>query len=702
MMDKARLRNIIRPEAREEYFSQARTNPEYRYLAELKQYNDILQIAFFPTKGLIKGWKGADARIFVSADDYITQDLKTAKTKWLKGRVDYATHFEWNYRKPWLGDIGFVDAESREMFINRFGDTKSPRYSNPWPNLYHWQSEVLERKRKDRYNRELTETEEYMGLIKGLPEDFHDWMRTVGINQATYLIYDAASKKKEKLAFCTVCKQYHRIDDTDIILRNYEKAICPGCGSEVECRSHGRIPDHFKKDCWLCLMQPVYGGFVARYFSAHFHYHFSRVMDTDLYVWEMTPGSVELCRDFYIGSSYIGFEYRVYKQFQERWCPENGSVPCARAIVYTKNLSEILKDTPYRYSALDVFQEKSGYRDIPIYRYLNNFSHAPCLEYFVKSGLVKLTDNIVNHGQGKHINLKSKDRKKIIDLPAAYIRQLVRLNGGKSMVELLWTFAVRYQNPPKDDFVSEWHQTFGEGTRQIRAADAEGISLSKFLNYIKKQRKKYSGAELERCGHARYYSRPSNRHEKYRRECTNVAIDWEDYIGFCRQLHINLDDEYNLLPPDLKQAHDRLAEELQRIKDEKERKAKALMEKNINKILVNMQSDNPYEMAYGGLFIAVPRNAEDIRREGELQHHCVATYINRVAQGQTMILFIRQKAAPEEPFYTLEYRDGKVIQCRGKRNCDMTAKVETFVKAFEKMMQEKEDAEKVRIRVEAS
>lgn len=180
-----------------------------------------------------------------------------------------------------------------------------------------------------------------------------------------------------------------------------------------------------------------------------------------------------------------------------------------------------------------------------------------------------------------------------------------------------------------------------------------------------------------------------------------MAIDWEDYIGFCRQLHINLDDEYNLLPPDLKEAHDRMAGELQKIKDEKERKAKALMEKRINKILMNMQTDNPYKMAYGGLFIAVPRSAEDIRREGEMQHHCVATYINRVSQGQTMILFIRQKTAPEEPFYTLEYRDGKVIQCRGKRNCDMTAKVETFVKAFERMMQKKEDDEKVRVRVEA-
>ena len=67
-----------------------------------------------------------------------------------------------------------------------------------------------------------------------------------------------------------------------------------------------------------------------------------------------------------------------------------------------------------------------------------------------------------------------------------------------------------------------------------------------------------------------------------------------------------------------------------------------------------------------------------------------------------MILFIRQKTAPEEPFYTLEYKDGKVVQCRGKRNCSMTEKVQTFVKAFEKMMQKKDEDQKIRIRVGAS
>lgn len=64
-----------------------------------------------------------------------------------------------------------------------------------------------------------------------------------------------------------------------------------------------------------------------------------------------------------------------------------------------------------------------------------------------------------------------------------------------------------------------------------------------------------------------------------------------------------------------------------------------------------------------------------------------------------MILFIRQEEKPDEPYFTLEYRGGKVIQCRGKNNCNMNTNVNAFVKVFEKKMQslyEKEASEKTR------
>ena len=102
-----------------------------------------------------------------------------------------------------------------------------------------------------------------------------------------------------------------------------------------------------------------------------------------------------------------------------------------------------------------------------------------------------------------------------------------------------------------------------------------------------------------------------------------------------------------------------------------------------------------------GLMIRLPKNVGEIRREGELQHHCVATYIDRVERHETLILFVRKIEDPDTPFYTMEWKNGKVAQCRGKRNAAMTPEVKAFVSAFERSMQQK-DQEAVRQRVKVT
>lgn len=42
---------------------------------------------------------------------------------------------------------------------------------------------------------------------------------------------------------------------------------------------------------------------------------------------------------------------------------------------------------------------------------------------------------------------------------------------------------------------------------------------------------------------------------------------------------------------------------------------------------------------------------------------------------------------PEKPYYTLEWH-GKVVQCRGSHNCDMTPEVKAFVQIFQEKMTE--------------
>ena len=80
-------------------------------------------------------------------------------------------------------------------------------------------------------------------------------------------------------------------------------------------------------------------------------------------------------------------------------------------------------------------------------------------------------------------------------------------------------------------------------------------------------------------------------------------------------------------------------------------------------------------------------------------HHCVATYAQRHADGQTTILFIRRADAPEEPYFTLNWdeRDRRIIQNRGLRNCDPPAKVKAFAEAWAAWVRAgcpKEDREK--------
>ena len=66
-------------------------------------------------------------------------------------------------------------------------------------------------------------------------------------------------------------------------------------------------------------------------------------------------------------------------------------------------------------------------------------------------------------------------------------------------------------------------------------------------------------------------------------------------------------------------------------------------------------------------------------------HHCVGGYVNNVVDGKTIILFIRKEEEPDKPYYTLEWK-GRVIQCHGMCNCDMTEKVKKFVDQFSNEM----------------
>jgi hypothetical protein len=85
--------------------------------------------------------------------------------------------------------------------------------------------------------------------------------------------------------------------------------------------------------------------------------------------------------------------------------------------------------------------------------------------------------------------------------------------------------------------------------------------------------------------------------------------------------------------------------------------------------------------------IIYPESTQDIKDEAVQQNHCVASYIDRVIEGTCDILFLRTKDEPEKSLVTLEVRNGKVVQAKGKFNRDVNIVEQDVIDKYNKRLE---------------
>lgn len=95
----------------------------------------------------------------------------------------------------------------------------------------------------------------------------------------------------------------------------------------------------------------------------------------------------------------------------------------------------------------------------------------------------------------------------------------------------------------------------------------------------------------------------------------------------------------------------------------------------------NMVNDN---LAHKGVTYSVltAKSSQDIKDEGAQQHHCVASYVKQVIEGQTQIVFMRNNKELDKPLLTIEVKDGKVYQAKGSYNRQPTVEEMKFIKTY--------------------
>lgn len=94
-------------------------------------------------------------------------------------------------------------------------------------------------------------------------------------------------------------------------------------------------------------------------------------------------------------------------------------------------------------------------------------------------------------------------------------------------------------------------------------------------------------------------------------------------------------------------------------------------QERLNKLAAKLydQRKEKFEYADDNFSIVVPEEMNKITKEGVYLHHCVGSYISRVAEGRTNILFLRKNEDIDIPFFTIEVNNhNEVIQIHGLYN----------------------------------
>lgn len=141
-----------------------------------------------------------------------------------------------------------------------------------------------------------------------------------------------------------------------------------------------------------------------------------------------------------------------------------------------------------------------------------------------------------------------------------------------------------------------------------------------------------------------------------------------DYLKLMKQCGVPI-NESNACPRDLQRAHRDMVDLFNALekerREEEKRKREAETKKKFEQVT---KARKNMEMTINGYVFILPKRASDLVEEGSALHHCVGTYVEDHASGETTIIFIRNSDNLDRPLYTMEFQKKDIVQIRAKYN----------------------------------
>lgn len=607
----------------------------YRYF-RAEEEDGILKIGVFTRASMAAGQSEPDFTTFIDRKekDWISYNHKDGS--WSKAMIfnlpvktergeSYGS-YTWSSKK---------EDKLVQEYLGTCGDIRRA--------VREYQTEQRKEQLKRRHRSEMDKIDEFMQTVPEEPKDFKDWILKSAFRRDTYLIMKPG---KVKEAYCTYCKKMVPIRGDKP--KHNEDGVCPKCRSIATWKSYGK-QKVLKDDKNVCLLQRTTDG---EQYVLRVYYTYVKWKQKDGYR-EPEVHCSERFRFRGIENLHFteSFEWGFWKNTMiKRWCnekPHGGwfdyNFPTTYGVLYEKNIEKLLENTQAKYVPVKAFLKRTQGASIEVSDMFREFMHRPDdYEKLLKVGMYNLTLNAINRMcETNELLWGNKKLEDLLYLNKEYSKLAVRMNADVKELKIIQA-GYRERVSLDEEIVGLMKRYYGHHSRMD---DLQIIikrsKLLKMLHYLTKLEEESGNKPHE------------------------VSGDYEDYLEQLYKLHIPI-DKHSRFPANFYHVHAELAAELARKEDAEKRATTRKKNKKLKELVKGLKEQ--YKAKSDKYEIVWPECRADFVKEGQLQHNCVGGYFERCAEGETVVFFLREKENVDIPFCTVEFRDGKLIQCRTKYN----------------------------------
>lgn len=518
------------------------------------------------------------------------------------------------------------------------------------------QQAILDRRCTDRQRKREQKTVSRMRTLHTLPRGLEGWVRR-SIMPA-YFRCEHASTRKSVTGVCTSCGKESTLPHA----AHNDKIVCPHCNRELTVKSIGKTGRHFDHDTVQAVERTSGNEVVVRIVKVWYNYDRDNLMPKES-AYENARVFMRRDPDGKVIAEPYYFSYS--KGTLTHWRPGERPVffkysynfeadTCAH--VYCRSLSDVLTGTPWEYCPVKLFYEH--FREpMQLAPFLAAHLNHPRLEHLVKVGFFNLASDLA-YGRVREGTLDETQGRTHRILKTS-VEDVPFLRGLDANAEALSMFCECTDAKDRQRLFL-WRREHDVSRDVVQIL--EYVTPHKLMKYAQQQYPTLCKRKTQ-YGGLRY------------RDMQSIVSEYRDYIEMCLKLEYDMGNNSVLYPADLQKAHDR-------VQGRVKARADAQLRRDFETAIQAISQHLDYES--DGMRIVLPASMEDLEAEGNALQHCVASYAERVAKHECVILFLRQCSNPNKPFFTVEIRNRKAVQVRGMKNCSATPEVQAFMAQWER------------------